>query len=148
MHELLTTLGLLVMTLLAVWLSVASLLRLRRFGTRPSTTPGSMPRGYIILTVGCGLLFVYRWLLVSGRWLPLEAHVDGLLLICTLLSAGLWFLKNHWRVPGVGLFSLPVLVLLLAWAVCASRWTFHPFAIDSVWMFVHLAGCTWVRLVL
>ncbi len=140
MHELFTTIGLSLLTLLAVGLSVVAVLRLRSSGDRATAWSAMLMRGYGVLTVGCVVLFVHRWWFVSGRWLPLEAHVDGLLLIGVLLAAGLWFLQQRWKVPGVGLFALPMLVVLLAWAVCASRWTFHPFAIDSVWMVIHLAG--------
>lgn len=140
MHDLITTLGLTLLCLLAAGLGITSWLGLQRSATEFINPRFLACRGYPWLTAGCGLLFLYRWGLVSGQWLPLEAHVDGLLLICTLLSMGLWYLQHHWRVPGVSLFALPLLVLLLAWAVCASRWTFYPFGIDSVWMFVHLSG--------
>ncbi len=140
MHEIFNTIGLSILTLLAAWLSAVAVIRLRSSGDGVTAWSVRMMRGYVVLTVGCVLLFVHRWWVVSGQWLPLEAHVDGLILICALLAAGLWFLQQRWKVPGVGLFALPMLVVLLAWSVCASQWTFRPFAISSVWMMIHLAG--------
>ncbi|MFA9479067.1 cytochrome c biogenesis protein CcsA [Phycisphaerales bacterium AB-hyl4] len=88
-------------------------------------------------------LFAYRWLVVHGAWQPLTAHVDGLMLIAALFAGVIAFLQTRPRLFGLSAFGLPVLAVILAWAVCAATWTYRPFNIDTlhpVWRAVHLTG--------
>lgn len=95
-------------------------------------------------------LIILSLALLGGRWVqsgqlsqPLHAHVDGLVLINTLLAAALLFLRWQPRMLAVSAFGLPILALLYAWSVCAVTWTYRPFRIDSLtplWTGLHLAG--------
>ena len=89
-------------------------------------------------------LTIFLSLYLGGSWLatyrPLQAHVDGLLLIATLLALTVLYLQSHAHVRGLVSFALPMLTLILTWAVCASAWTFRPFEIHSIWKTVHLTG--------
>lgn len=88
-------------------------------------------------------LFVYRWLGPNGRWQPLAAHVDGLLLIAALFAGAIVFIQARPRLVGLSGFALPLLTLILAWGICASAWTYHPFDLQTlhpVWLAVHLTG--------
>jgi len=93
-----------------------------------------------LLTTLAGLLFVYRAIFVNEAWRPLSSHVDGLLLIAALLSGAVLFLQTGRRLPEFSGFALPILTVLLAWAICASSWTFEPFEIGTVWKTFHLAS--------
>ncbi len=136
----LTTLSLILLTVLT--LATTALAWRRLLASRPVSD--SLDRVIVTLTALCGLgsltLFLYRWLIVNGEWRPLTAHVDGLLLIAALLTGLLLFLRYRSQVPGIAAFGLPILTLILAWAICASAWTFHPFRIGSVWLSLHLAS--------
>lgn len=137
MRDLPSTLGITVLALLALWGSIVALLRLA--GRMPEATAQPRLRRTVwALTLGGGAVFLYRELLLHHAWLPLEAHVDGLLLIATLIAATLVFLQSPHRLPGIASFALPLLTVLLAWAICAGWWTFEPFRLDSVWTTVHL----------
>lgn len=140
MHDHLTTTSLVVLALLAAVASVLALSRLRP-GGKP--TPRS-PRPQRLLLALCGVgslaLFIYRALVVHQGWEPLQAHVDGLLLIAAFVAATAMFLQAPSRVPGIDTFALPVLTILLTWAICASSFTLEGFAIHSVWNTVHLSA--------
>jgi len=92
-----------------------------------------------LCSVGSGGLFVLR-ALGGQAWLPLRAHVDGLLLMAALFGAAILYLQQPARLPGVRRFALPVLGLLLLWAICASHWTLHMWRIDSMWKALHLGS--------
>ncbi len=94
--------------------------------------------GTLIATLLCAAVFLYRAFAVHQSWLPLQSHVDGLSLMAALLGATITYLHLTQRLPGVGLFALPVLVMLTLWGVCASWWTLRPFSIESVWATAHL----------
>ncbi len=134
-----TTASLTVLTLLSIAASVLSGIWL----VRPKAGRALRKTQYSLIglcTLGSMALFVYRATWVHHGWQPLKAHVDGLLLIATLLAVMVLYLQSRTKVRGLVPFALPVVSLILAWSVCASAWTFHPFQIDSVWMTVHLAG--------
>lgn len=86
----------------------------------------------------CLLLFVYRGLVVHENWEPLRSHVDGLLLLLGLCAVLAAYLQWVGRLRGVTLFALPLLVVMLLWAVCASWWSFARFDIAGLWDVVHL----------
>src|SRR5690606_12443076 len=53
------------------------------------------------------------------------------------------FIQARPRLFGLSAFALPLLVLILAWAICASAWTYRPFDLQTlhpVWRAVHLGG--------
>ncbi len=65
------------------------------------------------------------------------------LVICWLLAVVGLYIQSRPRLGGLAVFILPLLTLILAWAICASAWTYRPFQLDSlspVWTAVHLAG--------
>ena len=93
--------------------------------------------------LGSGALYLTRWLATTGRWQPVAAHVDGLLLIAALLAAATLYVSTRPRLSGLTRLATPPLTLLLAWGVCAATWTYRPFGEDSlhpVWQAIHLAG--------
>ncbi|QDU72277.1 cytochrome c biogenesis protein CcsA [Mucisphaera calidilacus] len=89
-----------------------------------------------------GVVALVRWL-GGPDWQPFHSHLDALLLMVVLLGAALVYLQMQARSRRVGLIGWPVVSFLLAWAVCASLWTYRPFRLDTmepVWHAVHLAG--------
>ncbi len=143
MTDTLTTLCLVVLTLLslAAWLVALRRARLVARGGQP----GVMLSLQSALVGACialgGGLFIYRALVIHKRWQPLEAHVDGLILIGVLLAITVTYLVQRGRMKGLSLFALPFLAVTFAWAICASFWTFRPFGeIDSVWKAIHLSS--------
>ena len=135
MHDTLTTIALVVLTCLASALSAVAIASLRR------RAPGGASQGllWLLITIGCGALFLYRTLFVYESWQPLAAHVDGLLMLAALFGAAVLFLQSPSRLPGSAAFAGPLMVLLLLWAVCASRWTLVAFRIETIVKSVHLA---------
>jgi ABC-type transport system involved in cytochrome c biogenesis permease subunit len=85
-------------------------------------------------------IFLYRAAEASGPWRPLASHLDGLLLLTLLAGATGTWLQWTGRLRGVDRFVLPVLSILLVWAVCASRWTFRPFPVQTAWDVMHTAS--------
>jgi ABC-type uncharacterized transport system permease subunit len=116
-------------------LSIVAIASLRRRAS------GGASQGVLwgLITIGCGALFIYRTLFVYESWQPLAAHVDGLLMLATLFGAAVLFLHSASRLPGSAAFAGPLMVLLLLWAVCASRWTLVAFRIETIVKSVHLA---------
>lgn len=124
--------------LIAIVAAVVAL-RHRRVG---QTEAGKRTERILVAICGSvsGLLFIYRCVVVHAHLPPIEAHVDGLLLIAALFSGIVLFLGVRERLPGINAFALPLLIVLLAWAFCSSWWTFEPFAFSSAWKTVHLLG--------
>lgn len=138
MHDPVTTLSLITLTSMSLGACVLAMMNLGRSGEHP----GVRRWRYSLLglcTLGATILFLYRAWWVHRGWQPLQSHVDGLLLIACLFAVLVLFLQSRAGMLGLTTFALPVLTLLLAWAVCASAWTFELFRIDSVWISVHLA---------
>lgn len=147
----LTTLSLILLTALSAWAWVLEL----RSGRKPSeaptsdantvSTPAAKPRLLTsefllrLTAIGSGMVLLIRSLL-HPTWHPLQAHVDGLVMLAALFSGTILYLQSRQRLAGIAIFGLPLLTLLFAWAICASWWTFQPFAISSVWNTVHLAS--------
>lgn len=139
----LTSMTLIVLTLVTAWASVAAWRGLMRRHRDGLSSPGVLRAVVAAIALGSAGVFAYRALWVHRDWLPLEAHVDGLLLIAALLGAVVWFVLSRPAVAGLAAFALPVLALVLGWAVCASAWTFRPFDVDRLdplWKTIHLAG--------
>ncbi len=133
-----TTISLIVLTALSLGACVLALIRLMK-----PASANTRRYVYSLLgscTLGCIGLFAYRAVVVHRGWQPLQSHADGLLLIASLFAVAVLFLQSRGGLDGLVTFALPLLTLILAWAVCASAWTFHLFQIDSVWQSVHLAG--------
>lgn len=138
--------SLILMALTAVSLAACGLAVARIHRGRVLGRPGAAGTQNLLLGVilaGTLGLFAYRWLGDGGRWQPLGSHLDGLILISALLTGTLLYVQNRARLFGLSAFGLPVLALLLGWAVCASAWTYRPFALDTlhpVWQAMHLGG--------
>ncbi|MEX1088056.1 MAG: cytochrome c biogenesis protein CcsA [Phycisphaeraceae bacterium] len=138
MSNLPTTIALGILTLLSVTATIIAWRSLR-----PSQQGKASHRVTMSLlgtvTTGSAVLFVIRWW-AGGRWAPLDAHVDGLLLIAALLGVLTLFLRSRAHLPGLTTFALPLISFVLLWGICASQWTFHGFHIISVWSSLHLAS--------
>ena len=96
---------------------------------------------WLVLSVTLGLvaLLIYRAFAVNtGGWKPLQSHVDGLLLLTTLMGCTTFYFQYHQQKQGISIFALPLLALMLLWAICASWWSWRPFNIDSIWNTFHL----------
>ena len=133
----LLTICLWLLTLAALFASIATLRPPRKLSPdqpRKSTPP------WLPIIVGSSFVLLLARAVTAEAWQPLRAHVDGLLLLATLLGGTLLYLRSRHRMIGVDQLGLPLLTLLLAWAICASSWTFQPFAIASVWNTVHLTS--------
>ncbi|MBI1337795.1 MAG: hypothetical protein GC164_12655 [Phycisphaera sp.] len=139
MHETAVTIAISVLTLATCAASVLALLRLRINKPTPNTD-GTLNTLALLCTLGTAGVFIYRETLVTQGWAPLTAHVDGLLLIATLVGATVVYLQSRARLPGVSAFALPVMAFLLLWAICASAWTLKVFNIASVYLTLHLAA--------
>lgn len=132
--DMVTTIGLLVVTLLAAALSVRAIWRVvkhipRRGVDRWLATATAM------LTVG---LMVYCEASGSDGWQPMQSNLDGVLLMAVLLSVTIMYLVWVGRLRGIELFAAPVLAFISAWAVCASWWSFRPFDVTGVWERLHI----------
>ena len=95
-----------------------------------------------LVTLLCLGAFVFRVVVVHKAWVPVQAHVDGLLLIGLLLAPAILYIQSRPKLFGLSLFALPLLSLILAWGVCATLWTYRPFNLDSfapAWTAFHLA---------
>ena len=152
-----TNVGLGVLTLAAVTASVLACGRLRGLlQAGPRVEVDAMPAGrgaggmrlinllVASIAVGSAGILGLRWW-SSGPLSKslLVAHVDGLLLIVTLMALIGLYIQTRPRLGGLSAFYLPVLAVMLAWAVCASAWTYRPFSLDTihpVWKAVHLVG--------
>ena len=134
------TITLIVLTLLSLtaWMLA---LRHQRLAVRGDAEgPPPVWLTWMIVAVGAAVFF-YRALLVHEEWFPLEAHVDGLLLIGVLIAGVVLFLQLRAGVRGLSIFALPLVALIFAWGICASLWTFRPFGhLDSIWQAIHLAS--------
>lgn len=93
----------------------------------------------VVATAGF-LLLAYRWTVLHQPMWPPATHVDGLVLICIAVSVVLALLQHPKRVPGLAPFALPALALLLLWAICAGRWTYTRFNVQSLVIGVHLTA--------
>jgi len=136
-----TSLLLMALTALSLMAAYLACYRLRHLA---EAGPAAVQHGLVASIGGlAGGLYLYRWLGLHGRWQPLTSHLDGLLLMATLLAAATLFFQLRKRLQGLAAFGLPVLTLVLAWAICAAAWTDRPFRLQSlapVWQTVHLAG--------
>ena len=139
MADTLTTAAFSVMALVSLAACVLMVVRLRRPGRARSLRKAQYAL-VAVCAVMAAALFVYRLVAVHGMWQPLQAHADGLLLVAVLLSSTVLFLQAGRRLPEFSGFALPLLALVLAWGICASRWTHQPFHVRSMWHVFHLAS--------
>lgn len=133
-------------TIILALLTLASFAGALTAWRRPHRDDGASPRSaapqrimMLLVALTCSCLYAYRWLGVN-QGVPIETHADGLLLIAGLLAWALLYLDMRSAMRGLNAFGLWVLGVLLLWAVCASAWTFHPFAVDSIINAVHTVG--------
>ncbi|MCX5661598.1 MAG: cytochrome c biogenesis protein CcsA [Planctomycetota bacterium] len=160
MRDLPITLSLAVLTLGSFVATAMSFSRGRRLAPEAGSADGAPPdpaaeqllrrnhertrdRIVLLCSIGSAMIFLHNWIIIRGAhgdWQPLESHVDGLALIAAMLGASILYLQWRSRLPGLAVFALPVLTIILAWSVCASAWTYFVFKIDSAWEVAHLAG--------
>ncbi|MCC7146428.1 MAG: cytochrome c biogenesis protein CcsA [Phycisphaeraceae bacterium] len=144
MHDLMTSGIIIGLALLSLAGTAAAILRLLGKLTGPG--PQRLERLLAgVVAAGATGLFLYRAIVVHQGLVPLQSHLDGLLLIGAIFGGLIAYLQSARRLPGVGAFGLPVLTFLLTWALCASAWTYRPFNLDeqtlpTLWKTVHLAG--------
>jgi len=93
-----------------------------------------------VIALGNAGVFVYRWLVIHHSWQPLESHVDGLVLISVLVATMLTFLQSRRRLESISAFVMPILTMMMVWAICASSWTYQVFTMDSIWAAIHRLG--------
>ncbi len=136
-QDLPTTIALLAGLLIAAAATVASWRRWRR----ASAEPGRVFGVWAVVALATGLL-IYRAVQAGDGWRPLDTHVDGLLLLVGLLGLAVGYLRTIGRMRGLELFAWPIVTVALAWAVCASWWTFDTsrFDIAGVWDGLHIAS--------
>jgi len=134
-NDLVTTLALTGLAALTMYVgtgAVVALMRRRDAGGQ---------RAVLVTVAGVGLLLmIYRWTVLAQPVWPPSTHVDGLVLVCTALSALLASLQHPARVPGVAPFGMPVIALMLLWAICAGRWTYARFNAVSLVTGIHLTA--------
>jgi len=131
------TISLIALTLLGIGGSAISLVRWRQTKDSPATVRTHRVI-FATMCVGSALVFLYRTFFIHEGWQPLTSHLDGLVLLATLLGPAALYLQFHERLNGLTLFMLPMLTVILAWAMCASWWTFEWFNINSAWEAFHL----------
>lgn len=150
MREPLTSIPLVLVTLASGLAFVLAARRLRRpEDQRPPIWPMHLLLGGIALV--CAAVFAFRIFVIHQAWQPVQAHVDGLLLITVLLAPAIVYIQSKPKLFGLSLFALPLLTLILAWGLCASLWTYRPFKLDTfepAWVVFHtlvtylgLLGC-------
>jgi len=131
-----TTIGFMLATVAAAAGTLAALQRMRGGGA-----PAKLERfAVLIITLICGGVFVYRVTMIHQTWTPLATHADGLALLGVLAGMVTAYLQWTRRLGGIGLFALPVFMVLMIWGVCASWWSLRPFAIEGLWNQLHLLG--------
>lgn len=137
-----TSIPLILMTALSAAASLLALRRLRA-GREAEGDTGPSPAQHaavVLIALGCSAVLLVRWLITRNSWNPLEAHVDGLVLMCAFFAGAVLFIQTRPKLRGLAAFALPLLTVLLLWAICASLWTFRPFRQDSlepVWLVFH-----------
>jgi ABC-type uncharacterized transport system permease subunit len=133
MPDTITTISLVCLMLLA--LAASALAIARSLGRSVDTkSRGQRLLLWLVAFAGAGL---YSYQHLRYRAPLLGSHLDGLLLLATLFAFTAIYLQH--RLRGSGAFTLPLLIFLLAWAVCAGTFTSHPFPIHSIWFTAHLA---------
>lgn len=128
--------------------ALAFVIAVRRVRIAEAERPHHWPMHLLLggVTLLCAAVFLYRLFVVHQAWQPLQAHVDGLLLIATLLAPSILYIQTRPRLFGLSLFAMPLLALILLWGVCASLWTFRPFNLPEqegfipVWRVFHTAA--------
>lgn len=132
-----TTLTLAAATLAAGLASFAAFARLRGRIAMPAVER----TGVLFVLLATAGMLIYRALVVHETWAPLQAHIDGLVLLITLIAMVTSYLQFTGRLRGVDLFLLPIVTMLCAWGICASWWTYYPFqAVATVWDVLHVAA--------
>jgi ABC-type uncharacterized transport system permease subunit len=138
-NEPITTTALILLTLGSLFTCLVAARRLRP-GPPSEKLDNAQHTLVGLIAAGAIGLYIFRWLALHETRQPLESHLDGLLLLTGLFGLMIWYLTSKTRMPGLAAFAMPLMTLLLLWAVCASRFTFENYIIDSVWKTVHLAG--------
>lgn len=141
MNELPTSIPLILAALASIVATVLAVLRVRKPGDKPAPL-WPIPALIGLVTLLCAGAFLYRLFVVHKAWAPVQAHVDGLLLIGLLLAPAILYIQTRPKLFGLSIFALPLLTLILLWGVCATLWTYRPFSHDTftpAWTVFHLA---------
>lgn len=129
-------------TVLLVLSFVLTLTAMLMAARRLSAAEGfSNIRERLLIVVSTVLLLVtllIRTFILYDSWEPLQSHVDGLVLLSLLIAGATNYFQFNPRTQGVSIFAIPLLALMLLWAICASWWSWRPFAIHGVWNTFHL----------
>jgi ABC-type uncharacterized transport system permease subunit len=126
------------LALLAAVASGLAILRLRRGERAEGATKGQHALVWIC-TLGSAAVFIQQ--VFAHGWNPITSHVDGLILVATLLGVTMLYLQHRPRLEELGAFALPVLTLVLAWALCPDSqelWHFNKDEAPSAWRMLHL----------
>lgn len=142
MPQLVTSLPLILATLASLAAVVLAVRRIRQ--TEDLVSPLWPIQALLgLVTLLCLGLFIYRIVIIHKAWQPVQAHVDGLLLIALLLAPAILYIQSRPKLFGLTIFALPLLTLITAWGVCATLWTYRPFNLDSfapAWTVFHLTA--------
>lgn len=134
-----TTSVLILLAIMSVVASVVALLGLM-FPTKDRRHQVGLNLLLLAIALVGGGLFVYRLAVVHHSWQPLESHVDGLILISVLVVVMLLFLQTRGRLQSISAFVLPILTMLMLWAVLANGLTFQAIGMGTVWTGAHRLG--------
>lgn len=136
-----TSIPLILATLASIVVMMLAIRRASRAGEQP---PPIWPIQALLglITALCLGAFVFRIAFEHKAWVPVQAHVDGLLLIGLLLAPSIIYIQSRPKLFGLSLFAMPLLALILLWGVCATLWTYRPFNLESfapAWTVFHLS---------
>lgn len=84
---------------------IAFVLTARRVRRPEEVAPPLWPLSALLggVTLLCAGLFLYRIAVVHKAWVPVQAHVDGLLLIALLLTPAILYVQSRPRLFGLSL---------------------------------------------
>lgn len=88
----------------------------------------------------CAGTFIWRAAAYHGSWNILASHFDGLVVLIALSALAMILLQLTGQLRGLHGFAMPLLSVLLLWALCASWWTYELFVIRSAWSVLHLVS--------
>jgi ABC-type uncharacterized transport system permease subunit len=136
------TLITLIIGLLTVFAMAGSVLAIRRLMRGEETKRLERPQHALVWACTLGSAAVFASQVYANGWNPVAAHTDGLMLLATLIGAALLFLQRRPRLEAISAFVLPMLTLILLWALCpdsAETWRLSGDQATRAWTRLHLA---------